>query len=168
MSILYTENFCRENWTAEYNTCQISDNKMKYYRDQNACGTTANLPSDNSSLLACDYCTPQWDMANSSCSRRNVIVGSFNDSRGCYAQTGLASDANKPASTVFACDYCLISNCSDALVVMPQLRDLSNQTLSNETVWKIDARDQAQTLLEITAPSLANNVSILHYSHNIF
>jgi hypothetical protein len=37
---------CTENWIANYTEC-IADQHIKYYTDENNCGTTVNLPVDN-------------------------------------------------------------------------------------------------------------------------
>ncbi len=47
---------CVENWTANYSSCQINDSQFKTYYDANNCGTFDNLPSDNGTWVACDYC----------------------------------------------------------------------------------------------------------------
>ncbi|MBD3354865.1 hypothetical protein GF361_02680 [Candidatus Woesearchaeota archaeon] len=55
---------CEENWIVQYGSCLANDTQLKYYIDQNSCGTTDDLPADNGTYVACDYCTPNMVFTN--------------------------------------------------------------------------------------------------------
>ncbi|MFC1697127.1 LamG-like jellyroll fold domain-containing protein, partial [Nanoarchaeota archaeon] len=46
---------CVEDWQVQYTVCNATDDKTKYYLDQNTCGTTKDLPGDNNTIESCDY-----------------------------------------------------------------------------------------------------------------
>jgi len=117
---------CTENWIAQYGSCLINDTKLKYYTDQNNCGTTINLPPDNGTYIECNYCS--HNVMNSSWSswhniteclpgnyhtqERNLTQYDSNYSA-CYLVTGLPSDLwNGGNNNTFyeyqnlTCDYC--------------------------------------------------------------
>jgi hypothetical protein len=56
---------CVENWTASYTPCSIGDNQTLIYTDDNNCGTFGDLPIDNGTISACNYCTLQYHVENS-------------------------------------------------------------------------------------------------------
>jgi len=51
-----TKSVCVENWTAQDGACLLNNSKSKSYLDVNGCGTSAALPADNGTYVACDYC----------------------------------------------------------------------------------------------------------------
>lgn len=62
-SILYppydeiiNETCCLENWTVNYGDCLIDDSLLVTYIDNGLCNTTNNLPVDNGTYIACNYC----------------------------------------------------------------------------------------------------------------
>ena len=86
---------CVEKWELYYSECGNDDTKLIYYTDEERCGTLNNLPSDNGSAIACDYCMPNWVcVAYNSCNinlkqkQCNEIV----DANYCYELTGLDFD----------------------------------------------------------------------------
>jgi hypothetical protein len=78
---------------------------LKTYTDNNSCGTTADLPVDNGTSVACDYCTPNWVEVIDACQPDDTETGWYNDSNGCYGITGLASDNNTPANNTYTCNF---------------------------------------------------------------
>ena len=94
---------CIENWTVQYGSCTINDTKLKYYADANSCNTTYNLPADNSTFASCDFCTPNWQNYNTTCSTGN-LTEYWLDSSTCYQQTILPSDLlGQPANQTLSC-----------------------------------------------------------------
>ncbi|MBI2112620.1 hypothetical protein HYT52_03745, partial [Candidatus Woesearchaeota archaeon] len=47
---------CSEDWVEEFRQCSPNNTKLKYYNDENFCGTTTPLPEDNNTLVSCSYC----------------------------------------------------------------------------------------------------------------
>ncbi len=110
----YNESACTEDWTVQYTDCNVSDQKIKYYADLNECGTTANLPGDNGTVEACDFCTP--DLANTTWSDwSNISACGTNDTiqqRKELTQYDLYGCAEVENQTFYqyqdiACDYCV-------------------------------------------------------------
>lgn len=56
MNLTYTVKICAEDWAVHYGECLINNSKLKYYLDENNCGTTNNFPVDNGIYVSCDYC----------------------------------------------------------------------------------------------------------------
>jgi len=97
---------CVENWIAYYSSCLINDSQLKYYLDANSCGTTINLPGDNGTYVACNYCTSTWESVNNSiCYANNTFDLGYYYTNDCCAQTGLPSDCNIPSNTTEYCNY---------------------------------------------------------------
>lgn len=63
---------CQENWTVAYTACDITDSSIKYYIDQNMCGTTDYLPIDNNTIVPCNYCSENIVNVTTPC----ILVGS--------------------------------------------------------------------------------------------
>ena len=102
-----TQQPCTENWTTAYGACLISNLQLKWYLDQNDCGTKTSLPADNGTFVSCDYCTPSWTALNGSCSTGDAFTVSYFDLNGCYTKTGLAEDLQgRPANLSWSCDFC--------------------------------------------------------------
>jgi hypothetical protein len=97
---------CTENWIVQYGSCLVNDTKLKYYTDQNNCGTTINLPGDNGTYVECNYCTSAWENVNGSCRTNDTFVVGYHYTDTCCAQTGLPSDCNIPSNTTDVCNYC--------------------------------------------------------------
>jgi C1A family cysteine protease len=94
---------CIENWTELYGNCTINDARLKYYADASSCNTTYNLPADNGTLIACDFCTPNWQNYNTTCINSN-LTEYWLDSKICYEQTSLSSDLlGQPANQTLSC-----------------------------------------------------------------
>lgn len=113
LSVLYTcGESCDESWTqimTPIENCQI-DNTITYlitYIDDNSCGTTNELPSDNGTTIEsyCNYCDPDW-INLGECLENNTIFNNYYDSNFCYSTTNLSEDSppiNDGAWT--SCDY---------------------------------------------------------------
>jgi len=123
-------NYCSYNvtnssWSAWQNQgiCLINDSqlqnrsKTEYDSNYSTCYAVTGLSTDlwNSgnnntywefNYTACDYCTPNWIAANTSCNASDNLTQYYTDANNCYAQTGLASDNNPPANQTFNCNYC--------------------------------------------------------------
>jgi hypothetical protein len=112
---------CVENWTANYDVCLVDDSQLKYYTDQNSCGTSLDLPSDNGTYVACDYCTPNitngsWSAWQDQTPCQTDDTKTQNRSRIeydvnlCFSITGLGSDQFTNNTywefNQTACDYC--------------------------------------------------------------
>lgn len=62
---------CVEDWVQDAISCLINDSYLISYTDQNACGTTLNLPVDNNTYSSCNYCTQDIEQVTSSCYQIN-------------------------------------------------------------------------------------------------
>lgn len=56
---------CLEEWEIQFTNCSADNNsvnntKIKYYLDQNDCGTATDLPEDNGTMLRCENCVPDF------------------------------------------------------------------------------------------------------------
>ncbi len=101
----YSRANCTESWQAAYGQCLPNDSRQKIYADANTCGTSDGIPADNGTYGACDYCTPNLLLRNTSCLRNDTLVMWAEDLNSCYGQTLLESD-RVPANTTFGCDFC--------------------------------------------------------------
>lgn len=148
---------CIENWTVHYGDCMLADDhRLKSYIDENACGTANNLPGDNNTIVDCDYCTPTWENANSSCNADDTFDVGYYYTNDCCAQTGLPSDCNIPANTTGICDYC-IPNWSPV--------NTTCQSNSQLTQYYVDSNNcYAQTGLSSDNNPPANNTYSCTYS----
>ena len=54
LTVTYLQQYCIENWTEQYDVCQSNDTRVKYYTDLHSCGTTADLPEDNGTMVSCN------------------------------------------------------------------------------------------------------------------
>ena len=129
---------CGENWTTEFTTCDVSDQKIKYYADKNSCNTTNNLPKDNGTIESCDYCIPEWYEINTTCKQNDKIIGRYNDSNNCYARTNLESDNNLPANNSYACDYIVSSKFNGTNFSTVNLSNIANLILEVSNYGKIN------------------------------
>jgi len=102
---------CVEDWVVNYGDCLVTDLMLKYYIDNNDCGTTRELPLDNGTYESCDYCVPSWSCSGyGSCLIDDTQqCNAVTDANSCYAQTGLSSDQYSGDYSEFSaqsCDYC--------------------------------------------------------------
>lgn len=58
---------CYEDWSPQYDTCQMNNTQIKYYTDDNTCGSAEYLPFDNGTEVACDYCQPDLEFIEEQC-----------------------------------------------------------------------------------------------------
>ncbi|MEK6969835.1 MAG: hypothetical protein AABW48_05395 [Nanoarchaeota archaeon] len=137
VSIGYSS-LCTENWTAEFTTCNISDQKLKYYTDKNSCNTINNLPEDNGTIEPCDYCIPEWYEINTTCNQNDKITRWYNDSNNCYAITNLESDNNLPVNNSYACDYIVSSKFTGTNLSIVNLSNIANLVLEVSNYGKIN------------------------------
>jgi hypothetical protein len=107
---------CVENWTLFYGSCLTNDTQLKYYLDNNSCGTNLSLPVDNGTYVACNYCSEDLVIDTESACYLNVTLGVKNityidnNYATCCSATGLFSDCSIDFSpynnTIFQqCDY---------------------------------------------------------------
>lgn len=101
---------CFEDWIVNYTECNINDERIKYYTDNNSCGTFNNLPLDNGTIESCDYCNETWINYTSSCNIYGNRVLSYYDSNNCNTIFGLPIDNGTIIET--GCNYSII-NCYD-------------------------------------------------------
>ncbi len=85
---------CEEDWTLYYGECASNNTKLKYYTDENNCGSADNIPEDNNTYEECDYCTPSWScLSYGDCqSDSKKYCNQAIDANDCYNKTGLAED----------------------------------------------------------------------------
>lgn len=157
---------CDENWAVQYTACTINDIRVKYYLDQNNCGTTMSLPADHNSSVNCDYCVPQWKEANASCTAGNTFTLGYYDVNGCYALTRQESDfAAVPPNATQLCDYCQMYNCSASMSAR-----FNMSSLLNSTTWVVNARETTGAALEVTSPwwNQQEEIAIIDYARNVW
>ena len=112
-SQMYCANFsvgveviCGENWLPQLDSCLINDTQLKYYTDNNSCGTVAFLPVDNGTYVSCNYCSEDLVQSNSTCYLSSGIYVkdiTYTDSNyfSCCAVTGIASDCSVDVTAPF-------------------------------------------------------------------
>jgi len=122
----YGGTICAEDWQSNLGTCQTDDTQLKTYTDNNICGTTNDLPGDNGTYVACNYCS--YSVINSTWSLwQDVGTCLINDTQEqnrsmteydedysiCYAVTTLPTDLwNSGNNNTYwdyqsiACDFC--------------------------------------------------------------
>ncbi|MBU0459551.1 MAG: hypothetical protein KJ771_01975 [Nanoarchaeota archaeon] len=110
--------------------------------DENFCGEIANQTYiEFQNIKACDYCTPSWTEANTTCQINDTLTGYFVDNNNCFAQTGLGSDNNPPANNSYNCNYCSYS------VTNTSWTSWENQTscLINDTYFQNHSKTEYDT-----------------------
>lgn len=151
-SVVVNVDYCVPNWTKINTTCNTIDEKTEYYLDMNNCYAQTRLDSDlegraENATYFCDYCTPNWEEINTSCSENSTLIGYYVDSNSCYDQTGLTSDLDgKPQDNIHLCDY----NYTFEIIL---------NITSNETAI-IDAKNLTNSELEINTNFSINNTNI--------
>jgi len=115
MTLRYTTNVaCEENWILDYTNCYSNNTKLKYYTDENECGTTTSLPEDNDTFVECDYCTPIWScLSYGDCQQDSKqYCNEVNDSNNCFNITGLTADnyTGNYSEFIASCTYSAPSN----------------------------------------------------------
>jgi len=102
--LITTSSTCNEDWTANYTTCTIGDNQTLFYTDANTCGTFVDLPGDNGTISACNYCTLSSHTEQTGCVNFEITTFSVYDNFGtCCNVTNLASDCTLPGNTTTGC-----------------------------------------------------------------
>ncbi len=149
---------CVEAWYPFHESCLANDTQLKFYFDQQGCGTKADMPSDNGTYVACDYCAPSWREINNTCWPGNTFTSWFNDTNQCFALTGLSSDYVAPINATYSCDYCALHDCVGSS--------------GNYTRWEngdIEILVSANTTLELNLSAGTGEVpvTVIEYSHNL-
>jgi hypothetical protein len=82
--------------------------------DNNSCGEVPNINHYEYQELVCDYCIPDWQAYNTTCSS-GILTQYYEDSNSCFAQTGLNSDlSDRPNNITASCGTCNSnSDCGD-------------------------------------------------------
>lgn len=62
-ALTFTYDCCIEDWQPSLGACLINDSQIKTYTDANSCGTVHDLPVDNGTYQACNYCSADLDKA---------------------------------------------------------------------------------------------------------
>lgn len=115
LSLGYVTRTCTENWTKYVSDCLINDTQLKYYSDENNCGTINDRPEDNGNYINCDYCSENLTGPYyTSCAADDTRTKYYADQNyfSCCAVTGLASDCSIIYNSAYmnmteSCDYCL-------------------------------------------------------------
>jgi mannan endo-1,4-beta-mannosidase len=104
---------CTEDWQVQYDSCHTNDQQLKYYIDDNACGTTNYLPADNGTYVICNYCSEDIQGPfTTTCDVNDEQIHYYADNNyaTCCAVTGLSSDCSigipAYANQTLTCDYC--------------------------------------------------------------
>jgi hypothetical protein len=88
---------CTENWIAYNGSCQYNDTAIKYYLDNNSCGTYFYLPGDNGTETPCNYCAEDLvQVPGGICTPNGTenFTWSDNNYYSCCIITGLPSDCD--------------------------------------------------------------------------
>ena len=86
---------CNESWTAVYGSCLINDSRLKTYNDTNACGTVFNLPADNGTYEACNYCSEDLTQVTTNCTNGTQNVSWIdNNFATCCFLTNITADCS--------------------------------------------------------------------------
>jgi hypothetical protein len=103
---------CSENWTINYGNCIINDTMLVTYTDNNQCGTTYYLPTNNGTYNeTCNYCSANVVATTGDCGENNTKTTTYTDLefvRCCYI-TNIISDCPTLYSPY---NESLIENCT--------------------------------------------------------
>ncbi|MBD3354399.1 hypothetical protein GF361_00260, partial [Candidatus Woesearchaeota archaeon] len=156
------EFYCDEDWQVHYGSCLTNDSRLKYYTDANNCGKTDDLPADNGTYAACDYCTEDVQGPfTTSCNISDEQIEYYvdNDYDSCCAVTGLSSDCSIDNGSydnqTVSCDYCV-----------PDWVEVIEECQPDDTYigWYNDTNDcYAQTGLESDNNPPDNNTYVCDY-----
>lgn len=116
---------CDENWVLQNTSCLTNDSRLIYYLDSQSCGTYTELPVDNGTYVACDYCSEDLE--------QQVGVCLWNGSA--YTQEVSYTDNNYYSCCVFTS---LPSDCS---ILYSPYNTTTNQTcneLDSDFVVELD------------------------------
>lgn len=110
---------CPEEWQPLYTPCTIGDNHTLYYNDTNECGTTNDLPLDNSTTVLCNYCSLDYTLQDTTCQSNHLITtyAIYDNFETCCNVTGLSADCDLPANTSVACVGAYESSDIDNVVI---------------------------------------------------
>lgn len=116
---------CVEDWQPVFESCNIDDTGFKTYYDASSCGTTYDVPEDNGTMAACNYCSEAIVAKQDPCGYYDDPEGFFvrdyyvdNNYRSCCAVTGLATDCSIHNSPFSESTYTDCSPHSDFLQTM--------------------------------------------------
>ena len=94
---------CNESWQVNYGACESGDRRLKYYTDNNSCGTFDNLPVDhNTYLYDCDFCVEDWQEGYTDCEIDDTMEKFYTDNNNCNEYNDLPLDNG----TTMGCNYC--------------------------------------------------------------
>lgn len=97
--LVTTSTTCDEAWDPIFSACSVYDNQTLTYNDTNACGTFADLPSDNGTVSACNYCTLAYTETVGTCGSGESTADTVYDIdnyASCCALTGFSADCDVP------------------------------------------------------------------------
>ena len=159
---------CSENWN-NYNTtcgnyCGSWNKFMTYYLDNNNCGTSVLLPSNNGTCYSCDYCVPNFSCSlfNATCSGSpptdyNCIMA--NDTSSCCNTTELSEDCVYSGNLS---DFDISTIIEDLLIDVPSYPYVDlNETY--QLVLEFPTNNLSNVKIYIT--ELDNNISIINFTN---
>jgi len=127
---------CNETWVSGLGACLINDSQLKTYTDSNTCGTTFNLPVDNGTYTACDYCIEDLTQVTTNCDVNGTQNVTYTDNNfvACCFLTNIVSDCSvlyTPPFNETTAQNCtsagaLINNFTCSLDTEPILHDKIN------------------------------------------
>jgi hypothetical protein len=88
---------CNEDWIAYNGSCQYNDTLVKYYLDNNSCGSYLTLPGDNGTESLCNYCSEDLvQVPDGICTQNGTENFTWTDNNfySCCVITGLPSDCD--------------------------------------------------------------------------
>ena len=168
--------YCNSSWYKVNTSCQSNDNLIGYFLESGSCCSVTGLESDcntrpTNNTYSCDFCKPNWNEVNTSCLPTDNIIGYYNDSNNCFAQTGLDSDNIPPENNTYSCDYSLLFypvldlienitvNEGELITIIPTATDPNNDTLTftftvpldENGEWQTNFNDAGEYFINVTA-----------------
>jgi len=142
---------CSEDWQPFYGTCNSSDLQLKWYVDSNNCSTTNNLPVDNGTYVACNYCSEDLEQLQANCEFNGTDFYSEttyqdNNYYSCCAITGIVSDCSVDNTPPYnESSYSLCNYYEDDFEIEYDEQALYGLTINEKVYWKFYINDSNMT-----------------------
>lgn len=141
------------------NLSSVTGSKIKFKIELNSNTTTTPIVDTLTlTYTTQQVCTENWTIHYDSCLLNDSKLNYYVDTNECGTTSSLPADNN----TYVSCDYCALFNCSQSMVkkMMAEMRE-------NKIIYIVDARDEANTKLEIEGGTAGTTVDMIYYTHNI-
>jgi len=132
---------CQEDWQPLYGSCNSSDLQLKYYIDNNNCSLFDDLPYDNGTYVACNYCSQDIIPIQYNCSWNGSDFYSEttyvdNNYFSCCSVTGFVSDCGVDYTPYNESSYALCNYYDDDFVIEYDEQALYGLSNRDKVYWK--------------------------------